>query len=105
MSHAIIRGKNGRRHEVDFGNAKIKIEMHASEQVVEISIKGPDDPAPSDKQHFARWCQSNVNQSPNLQMMRISRRQLTPFGQRGGAIFFEGFAAVEMTFEIEMIVD
>ena len=38
-------------------------------------------------------------------MMRISRRQLTPFGQRGGAIFFEGFAAVEMTFEIKMIVD
>ena len=37
--------------------------------------------------------------------MRISRRQLTPFGQRGSAIFFEGFAAVEMTFEIEMIVD
>ena len=52
-----------------------------------------------------RWCQSNANQSPNLQMMRISRRQLTPFGQRGGAIFFEGFAAVEMTFEIKMIVD
>ena len=51
------------------------------------------------------WCQSNANQSPDLQMMRISRRQLTPFGQRGSAIFFEGFAAVEMTFEIEMIVD
>ena len=32
-------------------------------------------------------------------------RKLTPFGQRGSAIFFEGFAAVEMTFEIEMIVD
>ncbi len=53
MSHAIIRGKNGRRHEVDFGNAKIKVEMHASEQVVEISIEGRDDPAPSDKQRFA----------------------------------------------------
>jgi len=38
-------------------------------------------------------------------MMRISRRQLTPFGQRGGMIFFESFAAVMMTFEIEMIVD
>ncbi len=31
--------------------------------------------------------------------------KLTPFGQRGSAIFFEGFAAVEVTFEIEMIVD
>ena len=53
MPHAIIRGKNGRRHEVDFGNAKIRVEMHASEQVVEISIEAPDDPAPSDKQRFA----------------------------------------------------
>ena len=25
-------------------------------------------------------------------------RKLTPFGQRGGAIFFEGFVAVGMTF-------
>ena len=52
-----------------------------------------------------RWCQSNANQSPKHLKLRRSRRQLTPFGQRGGAIFFEGFAAVEMTFEIEMIVD
>ena len=50
-------------------------------------------------------CQSNANQSPKHLKLRRSRRQLTPFGQRGGAIFFEGFAAVEMTFEIEMIVD
>ena len=57
------------------------------------------------RQAFSGWCQSNANQSPNLQMMRISRRQLTPFGQRGGAVLFESFAAVEMTFEIDMIVD
>ena len=50
-------------------------------------------------------CQSNANQSPKHLKLRRSRRQLPPFGQRGGAIFFEGFAAVEMTFEIEMIVD
>ena len=52
-----------------------------------------------------RWCQSNANQSPNIQMIRISRRQLTPFGQAGGAVFFEGFAAVEMTFKIEVVMD
>ena len=34
-----------------------------------------------------------------------SGRKLAPLGQRGSAIFFEGFAAVEVTFEIEMIVD
>jgi len=53
MPHAIIRGKNGRRHEVDFGDAPIRVEVHASEQVVEISIEAPEDPTPSDKQRFA----------------------------------------------------
>ena len=43
MAHAIIRGKNGRRHEVDFGDAPIRVEVHASEQVVEISIEAPED--------------------------------------------------------------
>ena len=54
------------------------------------------------------WCQTNVNRSPNCQMMRISHRRLAPFGQhgqRGSAIFFKSFAAVEVTFEIEMIAD
>jgi hypothetical protein len=53
MPHAIIRGKNGRRHEVDFGDAPIRVEVHASEQVVEISIEAPEDPTPLDKQRFA----------------------------------------------------
>ena len=35
----------------------------------------------------------------------ISRRQPTPFDHGGSAIFFKSFAAVEMTVEIEMIVD
>ena len=28
MPHAIIRGKNGRRHEVDFGDAPIRVEIY-----------------------------------------------------------------------------
>jgi hypothetical protein len=36
MPHAIIRGKNGRRHEVDFGAAPIRVEIYASEETVEI---------------------------------------------------------------------
>ena len=53
MPHAIIRGKNARRHEVDFGYAPIRVEVHASEQVVEISIEALEDPVPSDKRYFA----------------------------------------------------
>ena len=50
-------------------------------------------------------CQSNANQSLHIKIMRISRRQLTPFGQGGGSVLFEFVATVEMTFEVEMVVD
>ena len=53
MPHAIIRGNNGRRHEVNFGDTPIRVEVHASEQFVEIYIEAPEDPAPSDKRRFA----------------------------------------------------
>jgi hypothetical protein len=35
MAHAIIRGKNGRRHEVEFDDAPVRVEVHASEETVE----------------------------------------------------------------------
>jgi hypothetical protein len=38
MPHAIIRGKNGRRHEVDFGDAPIRVEIYASDETVEIFV-------------------------------------------------------------------
>ena len=39
MTHAIIRGKNGRRHEVDFGDAPVRVEVYASEETVEIFVE------------------------------------------------------------------
>jgi hypothetical protein len=39
MSHAIIRGANGRRHEVDFGDTPVRVEIYASEETVEIFIE------------------------------------------------------------------
>jgi hypothetical protein len=53
MAHAIIRGFNGRRHEADFGDAPVRVEVYAGEQVVEIFIESTDETAPSDKQPFA----------------------------------------------------
>ena len=35
MAYAIIRGKSGRRHEVDFGSSLLRVEVHASEETVE----------------------------------------------------------------------
>ena len=39
MTHVIIRGKNGRRHEVDFGNSPVRVAVHASEETVEIFVE------------------------------------------------------------------
>ena len=39
MPHAIIRGKNGRRHEVDFGDAPIRVEIYASDETVEFLLR------------------------------------------------------------------
>ena len=53
MAHVIIRGKNGRRYEVDFEDADITVELYASADHVELVIEAPHDEAPSDKKRFA----------------------------------------------------
>jgi hypothetical protein len=50
------------------------------------------------------YCQTKENRYPKVVMHAPSGRQLTPFGQRGSAIFFEGFAAVEVALLIEVVV-
>jgi hypothetical protein len=39
MTHAIIRGNNGRRHEVDFGDSPVRVEVYASEATIEIFVR------------------------------------------------------------------
>jgi hypothetical protein len=39
VPYAIIRGANGRRHEVDFGDAPFRVEIHTSEEAVEIFVE------------------------------------------------------------------
>ena len=53
MSHVIIRGENGRRHEVDFGDAELTVSLHASAETVEIAIDADDPGRPSHKRRFA----------------------------------------------------
>ena len=48
MPHAIIRGANGRRHEVDFGETPVRVEIHASEETVEIFVEADFDTMPED---------------------------------------------------------
>ena len=53
MPHAIIRRENGRRHEVDFGNAPIRVEIYASEETVEIFIEADFETLPEERRRFA----------------------------------------------------
>jgi hypothetical protein len=53
MPHAIIRGANGRRHEVDFGDAPIRVEIYASEETVEIFIEADFETLPEEGRRFA----------------------------------------------------
>jgi len=53
MSHVIIRGTNMRRHEVDFGNDKISVTLHASSETVELYIEADQDGRPEEQRRFA----------------------------------------------------
>jgi len=53
MPHAIIRGGNGRRHEVDFGDAPVRVEIHSSEETVEIFIEADFETLPEERRRFA----------------------------------------------------
>ena len=53
MTFAIIRGSNGRRHEVDFKDDPVTIEVGKNDAVVEIVVEVTEDLAPSHKRRFA----------------------------------------------------
>jgi hypothetical protein len=53
MPHAIIRGKNGRRHEVDFGDAPIRVEIYASDETVEIFVEADFETHGEGRRRFA----------------------------------------------------
>jgi hypothetical protein len=53
MSHAIIRGKSGRRHEVDFGDEAVRVEIHSSEETVEIFVEADFGTLPEERRRFA----------------------------------------------------
>ena len=53
MPHVIVRGENGRRHEVDFGDSPIRVEIHSSDETVEIFIEADYETLPEESRRFA----------------------------------------------------
>ena len=50
---AIIRGSNGRRHEVDFGDAPIRVKVFANEETVEIFVEADFETYAEERRRFA----------------------------------------------------
>jgi hypothetical protein len=50
--YAILRGANGRRHEVDFGDDPVGVNVAMSDITVQITMTVPGDPDP-DRARFA----------------------------------------------------
>ena len=53
MAHAILRGKNNRRYEVDFGDSPLRVEVHASDETVELFIEADYETEPEERRRFA----------------------------------------------------
>ena len=53
MTHAIIRGKNGRRHEVDFGDLPVRVEIYASDETIEIFVEADFETLAEERRRFA----------------------------------------------------
>lgn len=53
MPYAIIRGRNGRRHEVDFGDAPVRVQISSSEETVEIFIEADFQALLEERRRFA----------------------------------------------------
>src|SRR3954447_3804406 len=53
MAHAIIRGKNGRRYEVEFDDAPVRVEVYASEETVEIFVEADFETHAEERRRFA----------------------------------------------------
>jgi len=46
-------GSNGRRHEVDFGDAPVRVEVYASEETVEIFVEADFETRAEERRRFA----------------------------------------------------
>jgi hypothetical protein len=87
MPHAIIRGKNGRRHKVDFGDAPIRVEIYASEETVEIFVEADFETHAEERRRFAILnIPRNLFSEASGAAARRSRQEVvrrTPTRQRG----------------------
>ena len=75
MPYAIIRGKNGRRHEVDFGDAPIRVEIYASDETVEIFVEADFETHAEELVDQRRAAAPDASLNRFRGMLRIAKRR------------------------------
>ena len=75
MPHAIIRGGDGRRHEVDFEDGEIRIEVYSSDETVEILVEAVNNLAPSDRRRFVLLNIPSIFSRPRSAWRRCGRER------------------------------
>jgi hypothetical protein len=53
MPHVKIRGRNGRRREVDFGDAPVRVQISSREETVEIFVEADFEMLLEERRRFA----------------------------------------------------
>jgi hypothetical protein len=52
MPHAIIRGANRRRRQVNFDDGPVRVEIHSSDETVEIYVEADFETLPEGRRRF-----------------------------------------------------
>jgi hypothetical protein len=73
MTYAIIRGNNGRRHEVDFGDSPVRVEVYASEETVEIFVEADSETLPEERRRSMFPAISSATRQARLHGARQER--------------------------------
>jgi len=52
MAYVMLRGKNGRRHEVDFEDAPVRVQLYQSSEVIEIRVEADWETRPDGRRRY-----------------------------------------------------
>lgn|SRR5215471_10553177 len=105
MTYATIRGKNGRRHEVDFGDSPVRLEVYASEATIKIFVEADFESLPEERRRFA-LIKCPVNGSGGVPTLGPGRNDFDNWRRvylMSAARMF-GLASTPSSFRLEILV-
>ena len=83
MVFAILRGKSGRRHDVNFGDAPVEVDVAVGDKVVQITVEATRDMTARDKKRFVTM---TVPREQLMAALGLSSRKLRQRGEGSGLV-------------------